>query len=532
MLTSALSFLALMPSLKERWGAFLNPQAAESAAETSIAPTPSNWVPVGGAPVQLSLANWHKCAQRNQKLSQQNGIYSRLLEIIKDNVWGLGVTVSVKAKTDEAKKYEHALRWAIDRFWRDPENNIETLLPAYIKEHAGYGEVAFPVRVNEQNGKVTLGYLPPLWIQDVQLNQNNVAEPLSLKTQNGTWKDSKKGGKMKWIGEGHTYNVIRRNNDPYLRNDKGEVERDENKLPIPNPDQNRLTGDIFYFRSLNNIGTARGYGDLVQVMDLCTNAEQFVYDFGEGYAIQQAYLWDLTIDGGTKKDIDAWSEMQVPVGQRFFAHNNKVHLEAKSPSLKAADATEFLRLLLRMILGSVGVPESGFADGSQTNVATAKEQMPMLYAKFNNRRSWWSGNLELVIRFVLEQANKAGKLYEYDESTKTEGVTVVLDDRIFEQFDISVEFMPFERNNSDGLGATLSTLADALEQFKEQGWISSKTAAKVARNQLSTFGVDIDEKSEDAAIAEDKKNAPVGASGEPIDMQDVAKASEAIRRGA
>jgi hypothetical protein len=72
---------------------------------------------------------------------------------------------------------------ALDRFWKDPINEMAIKLPKKARELAMFGEQLWPVFVNEEDGMVRLGYIDPKIIDIVVTDPDNREQPIGIVTK-------------------------------------------------------------------------------------------------------------------------------------------------------------------------------------------------------------------------------------------------------------------------------------------------------------------------------------------------------------
>jgi GNAT superfamily N-acetyltransferase len=85
-------------------------------------------------------------------------------------------------------------------------------------------------------------------------------------------------------------------------------------------------------------------------------------------------------------------------------HNEQETWEAKTPTLGAADTEANARLFRNHILGGGTVPEHWFGGGGDVNRAVGAEMGEPTFKVLTQKQRAWKHFLELIARFVLEQA--------------------------------------------------------------------------------------------------------------------------------
>ncbi|MEQ1776665.1 MAG: hypothetical protein ABL891_23005, partial [Burkholderiales bacterium] len=114
---------------------------------------------------------------RMQKMAhflwESNLLANRLIELPMAYLLAEGVTLTVD---DEGNQK------VLDRFWRDPINNMNIKLPKKVRELAIFGEQCYPAFVDKVGGTVRLGYLDPAMIERVAVDPDNAEQPIGIET--------------------------------------------------------------------------------------------------------------------------------------------------------------------------------------------------------------------------------------------------------------------------------------------------------------------------------------------------------------
>ena len=518
---------------------------AASEAGSSLYPDltyAGNIIPMGGGYLgNIALINWARCAAIVQKQYDQIAISHRLHNLIRDHTISLGCSITANVKDPDLNGYKQCLNEIVTRTYSGHENRMDLKMGAYLLEASMFGELCLTAGVNPHNGKLKVGYMPVRWIEKVNPDPFDPSEPDSIVLRGGVeWindKRNKEGGRIDFLGEASTRKVIRYNGERWKYDLNGKIleEKDEMgiKRKVRNPTFGKLDGKVFYSRLPNLLSVDRGRGDTFACADWINKLDQGIYDFLDRYNTQAAIVFDLLIKGGTADDIEKASKMRLPTGNRPYAHNEMQVLTLLSANIKIEDLTNFIRTLVVLIAGTVGVPEMMLSDGSQTNVATAQEQTPALYALFDNRRAWMQSFMDTVMRYALECANEADVIYYIDEGGvkhKQKLTNEQLDEVI-----ISTNFVPYARSNTQALSKVLGEVVTAVMQMVQAKLISQKSGRTVARAFLSQLGTEIDNDAEDNQIDAEEEAAARATmpattpSGNAADHQDLISAGTPIQ---
>src|SRR3990172_1931646 len=148
--------------------------AFREAAGTTIDADEDQWRKLTGNSQRdlTPMTQW-----RMQKIAhylwEQNLLGNRLIELPVAYLLAGGVTLT--AADPENQK-------ALDRFWKDPINEIDLKLPKKVRELALFGEQCYPAFVNEHDGMVRIGYLDPALIETVVMDPDNPEQPIGVVT--------------------------------------------------------------------------------------------------------------------------------------------------------------------------------------------------------------------------------------------------------------------------------------------------------------------------------------------------------------
>ena len=400
----------------------------------------------------LSPMQFAKAQQLAFYLWQRNPLAQRIIQILKDFCVGDDFSVNVKImqrikdKPDVDTKREDGQKiW--DDFFNDPINRLNEDLETYIQDLFLNGELVVPASVNNISGAVRLGYIDPTNISKVITNPKNMREVTALELRQP---DSAETTSMKVIQP----DIENKNADTYLK----------------------LSGEVLYFRLNKVMNQSRGHSELLQVLDWIDGLDQFLFNNLEGGTLRNAFFYWLKMTGKTQVEIDKMT-VAPPHPGTVRITNEKADWEVITPDLKAADNAETTRLFKNFILAGKGYPEHWFADGGQTNLATAGEMgiptMRMLKAKQNTVKNI----IKFIAQFVVDQAliYKSLKL-EKDEYVK-----------------IDITAYDFERKDAAVLAAGFVQTVTALSVARSKGWVSDESAKKVVDGMLKKHGIEIDQ---------------------------------------
>jgi hypothetical protein len=402
------------------------------------------------------------------RLFLTNGITKRILEIIIDFVFGDGFTYSfgVNAKklgidnsTDEGKK---KIQNIIDQcfevcneFWK--ENKMDLRFENHYQDLRLYGRLLQTVFVNKINGSVKLGYIDVTNVDKVITNPDNVEEVQQIK--------------LKGIGGGKkTYEVIKEVTDP------------------ANSRFGLLDGECFFF-SINRVSNQpEGVSDFLASADFLDVLDNIMFKTMDLLDAQTTYIEDVEVQGSPDQVKKYESEDKKHVGhlaKRY--HNEKVKHTFVAPEINATETTELIRMVKNFTLGTQGIPEFWFADGGNTNLATAEAQQYPTIRKMKKIQQYAVYMLQTILTFVLHQA-----------FNKRQGFNLSWDELM--SVNIEINRPELETKNYNKISDGISKTEDALTKAVAAGYLSRDTAGTIMRSILDIFGFGIDSEIEKQKI--------------------------------
>ena len=394
----------------------------------------------------LTPLEYTKVQEMSFYLFQRNPIAHRMIEIIRDFCVGddLRVSIKIMKRTEDGnldtERPDGQEIW--DDFYSDPYNRLNTEFGEFVTDYFLNGELVCPTFVNLVNGSVRLGYIDPLNVAEVVCEPMNIREVVSL-------------------------TCVQANSTEKLPLQVVRVDSD-----VKSKTFGKLIGECLYFRSGKVVNQKRGTPLLAELIDWLDALDQFLFDSLEGFVLRNAFMWDITMEGADEKELQKKSIAPPKPGSTKL-HNEKVKWEVLSPDLKSQDVAEAMRLVKNFILAGKGYPEHWFADGGNTNLATAEAMsipvMKMLKAK--------QSEVKNIIRFMAQYVLDSSKL-----------VTLGKD----EYFQIDVSAFDFERKDAAVIGSAFVQLVTAAIAATDKGWMSQESAKKLVDGMLQKLGIEVD----------------------------------------
>ena len=347
--------------------------------------------------------------------------------------------ITISAEDDDVKEI-------IDRFWGDPENRMDLDFPDQIMWLGLLGEQLWPVDINKHNGHVRLSYEDPAQIREVYLARHNVKVAVQVEMVGRAGRAGKK------------YATIRTDFNPASKS------------------YGRLVGDCFFFRINHPPNSARGRSDFLTLFDWIDGLERYGFNYLERSEFLLNFVWDVLLRGMNEDQIREWMQNNpVPEPGAMRAHNENVEWKAVAPDIKAHDYSKGFEMGKSFIMGAAGRPASWFGEGGKAYQTEAEVFGQVPIKDLDERQLYCKHVLNLILKFVLDQAVIAGRLSEEKAAT---GFTVNMPE--------------ISKKDLAKLINGVPQLTTALAVAEQNNWICRDTATKLFAFFSSQLGFDID----------------------------------------
>jgi hypothetical protein len=388
-----------------------------------------------------------------------NPLAFAIIEITTSFVLGRGITV--EAKNANVHK-------TLQRFWHDPDNQLDERIYTMSTELALYGEIFVRFFVNRYDGTLKLRLIDPSLIDLIETDPDDIEKPLRFHRR----------------PIGQTLSIT----------DPPENLSAPGKMQLL-PDETQTAGEWFQAGeevvqfAINKVSNAkRGTSDLATLLPWLRRYKDWLTDRVRMNKYKGAFMWDVTLHNADRKTIDH-KKMEYaypPEPGSVLIHNDAEEWKATQPSIQANDASEDGRAIKLMVAVGATLPEHFLSDGTSSNRATAAEMGLPTLLKFQRRQRAMKNILRVILDRVILEAQRAGKLGR--------------------SIDTSYEIFFPEIDSSDNqlLGSGLASLSQALIAAKQQGWLSDETAMKLL---FKFANEDIDINAERARIASEQRHS-------------------------
>jgi hypothetical protein len=395
---------------------------------------------------------------RMQKIAhflwESNLLGNRIIELPVAYILAEGVALTVKDPENQK---------VLDRFWRDPINDMDLKLPKKVRELGVFGEQCYPAFVNEIDGHVRLGYLDPALIETVVTDPDNREQPIGIVTT----KDRK--------GTARRYKVI-------INGPEEVFAKRTRAIRESFPD-----GEAFYFRINDLSSGTRGRSDLLAQADWLDAYDQFLFGELERAGALRAFMWDVTLKNATADQVKARAkEITAPKSGSVRVHNDSEEWSAEAPDLKSVDTAQGARLFRNHVLGGATLPEHWFGGGGDVNRATGESMGEPTFKVLSMRQRFVKHMLESIGRYVLMQASDSAEIDWSDEKFAVEAVMPEL-----------------TSTDTTKYASALQQIVVACAVAIEKGLLTELTAVKIVNAIAGRLGVEFDADAELKAAREE-----------------------------
>ncbi len=301
-------------------------------------------------------------------------------------------------------------------FWNSPVNDMQINSRAYVKELCFYGELALPVKVNPVTGFCGISIIPSSQISNLIEKPGFPGEVTKLVTK-----------------ADEVFDIVQWDSS------KGEYE-----------------GNCFVHRVNRLAGHIRGYPDLIPLLDWTHIFESFGYNKLERDATQYGVWWDVTLDGKTEEEIEAYVLKQggaSPKAGSAIYHNERVNwtMMQQKPFYAASRDAEFF---LNLIMGSSGLINLGGENNGSS------ELLDPAINSMNSRQMDTHSFFSNIGKFVIQEAIKSGRLED-------------------KEYSINVVSQRIGVRDIQRSSGALLRITNSLKEAAEKGWIEDKFASDV-----------------------------------------------------
>jgi hypothetical protein len=412
---------------------------------------PEGYRPISGGRISqrdLNPVAHNRMQQVAYYLYLVNPLARRIVEYTKNYVVGDGVT---------ARAADPAVNAVIQRFWNDPVNRMDFMLPESVRELSVFGEQCWLVAVNPVNGQVRLGYLDPSEIEAIEWGEMSMGDS-SIDSEMVVSAPVAVLRKSRDNKPPRRFRIIRVDEDP------------------ASPTFGRLTGECFYFAVNKARNASRGISDLFAISDYLDGYDKMLFGLIDRVGFSNAFIWDVLMKGATEDKIQEWlKEQKPPRPGSVRVHNEQVEWKAVSPTLNAGDFNEAARTIKNMNLAGAGFPEHWFAEGGNVNRASALEMGEPTLKNLIERQGLVTFMVRQAVEFAIDQAVSAGALR----------------DDVDRSFDVKMPQLSVR--DMTKAASAVAQVASAVVSLRQAELIDHETARQMIAAAVIELGVELPE---------------------------------------
>ena len=374
----------------------------------------------------------------------------------------LGEGLSVVAPHPKVQKL-------IDRFWSDPDNHMDLRQYEIATELSLYGELFCRFFTNPFDGHVKIALLDPSLVDQIECDPDNVEKQLRVHRRplaaSATAPLPPFGNDAAWMV-----------NNPNINNPSTPAQIGAAAgVPVVGPQGISNLGprwsdgewftipdQIMHF-AVNKVSNAkRGKSDLATLLPWLRRYKDWLVDRVRLNKYRTVYLWDVTLAGATRKDIEnkMMEYSRPPEPGSLLIHNESEIWEAKAPNLNAQDAANDGQAIKLMVAMGALIPEHWLSEAGDVNRATAAEMGLPTIKKFQRRQDYLKYLLASILDRVIQEAQSAGSLPRTIDTS------------------YAITFPKLDLEDIKGIGLASYNMSQALATARTLGLISQETAAK------------------------------------------------------
>lgn len=395
----------------------------------------------------LPIAAWARQVEVCYWLWKTNPLGNWIIETLTSFITGNGF--SVTATNENLDKF-------IKEFWNDPINDLDAKLEDKVRQLSIFGVQCWTIFRAQQTGRIRLGMVDPAQIRNIYSDPENAELLIGVQISNFH------------TGEARYLKTVLGKEAESVLSDQGCQMRD-----------NYQDGECF-LEAINRVSNDPfGTSDIFVIADWLDEYEEFLYAYVGKAKKQNAYIWDVKMDGATEKECDTFAKKYPTQSDGSIrVHNEKVTWTAVAPELKAVEQSQAIREFRNHILGAKNIPEHWYGGGGNVNRATAGESNDPIQAFVGKRQQMVKQILKKMINYAIESAIDAGYPLGVPEDE-------------LGAYEIQVP----EATNKDvtKVASAVQQLVAAMTMAASQGWLDQPNAVKLFAFIMEMIGFALDQ---------------------------------------
>lgn len=428
-----------------------------------------NWRRLTQTGTDLSPLTHERMQSMALYLSDRNPLAKGAVDVMTAFIVGEGFTVTSKDEEVQA---------AIDRFWEDAQNDMDSRMEDYTRELSIFGEQIFLAFVNDRSGRVALVTADPQTVTAVRSHPLASDRPYAV-----CFGSAVAASEQRWV------KIIVEDDDPTSASFGRMIgQRPGDRIKVGDESvefyQPKTEGSVYlagcFFTAINKPRSAmRGRSDLLPVADFVDLYDRLIFDEAERMSFLRAYVWDVTTKGLSQDQVRSRASeigLNPPKPGSVQVHNESEEWKSVSPDLNSDDSQNTADLILSLVATGVGLPKTWLNGIMDANRATASEMSDPAIKRLTARQRVVARTIEHVIRFVLDCAEAAGALPRGGD----------------ERHAFTVSTPEMSSKDLERAARSLITTTQAMGMANAAGWIDNDTAQDGVALMLGQLGMDVD----------------------------------------
>ena len=395
-------------------------------------------------------------------LWQSNGVIQRDAKITRD--YAVGGQITIQAP-------DPALEEILTDFWKT--NALDRHVGEFALQLGVLGTQCFPAFVRKTDGRVLLGYLDPIEIEQVVPDPDNglnmAAVVCKERVQTQPWEMPENSKRV--------YRVLR----PDVDTGKIETAAQAKRAPweaelLKNYGLKKYTGDCFFVKTNSFCNQPTGYSDAIAAADMSDQWDQTSFAIGERELFADYFSFDVTMNNADSQAISDRAQQlgkNPPKRGSVLVHNDEESWQMFAPDLKQPASIATLQEQRRIIIGTLGKPEAWFGNATGASLSTIQAQGDPTWRGLAYRQGEIKNMLMDFLTFARDQAIIAGYYLPVPDA------------------DTSFDLVMPEMTATDltAVSGALANITSALALEVDRGWLTDEQAQQVILKFMAEFGM-------------------------------------------
>lgn len=391
----------------------------------------------------------------------------------------------------------------VKEFWDDPKVRLGSARTQVelLRSTILWGELPLELMVGEQSGAVRFSVMDPAVIDHIELDRGNPLWPSKM--------------------------VLT------LEPDAGDQQPKSFTLVQVDDETGLRTGNGMFFAPWKTLVTdTRGVPFLTPVLDQLDAYDTVLSNLIDRTSLARYLVWTVMVKG-SQAEVDAYIRgrggLHIPPSGSVEVHNENVEWKPQSAPSGAQEDTQAAGAVLTQIAGGAGLAKTWLAEPDGANRATSLTMAEPVRRRVGLIQRVWLDLMTEIVRFVVDQAVKAGRLPATVEATDPRtGVTT----EVPAAMSVQVTGPEIAAADAQLTAQTLLNIATGLDTLVKAGLLTPEAGALAAQKAWEDymgipFNADLN-KAGDAIGA--LKDLALEDGAEVIDL-DAARESTGVRDG-